>query len=144
MSQREPLTAQEKKRIYEAKLEGKTLEEAAAEVGCSVSCARKWWRRGRDEGLKGLRERPRGPARRGTLSRFDPRVARAALALKHRHPRWGADRVLVELGDDPELEGLRLPGRSRLAAFFKEQCPECVATRNTVRIDIWAPDEGTL
>ncbi|RLC83178.1 MAG: hypothetical protein DRI79_14220 [Chloroflexi bacterium] len=129
MGRREPLTEQEKERIYQAKLEGKTLEEAAAEVGCSVSCARKWWRRGRDEGLKGLRDRPRGPVRRGALSRFDPRVAEAALSFKRRHPRWGPDRVLVALRTDPKLQGLRLPSRSRLALFFQERCPECVAKR---------------
>jgi len=129
MGQREPLTEQERERIYRARLEGKTLEEAAAEVGCSISCARKWWRRGRDEGLKGLRDRPRGPARRGPLSRFDPRVAKAALSLKRRHPRWGPNRVLVALRVDPELQGLRLPSPSRLAVFFKARCPECVAPR---------------
>jgi len=129
MGRREPLTKEERERIYRAKLEGKTLEEAAAEVGCSLSCARKWWRRGRDEGLKGLRDRPRGPSRRGALSRFDPRVAETALSLKRRHPRWGPDRVLVELRADPNLQGLRLPSRSRLAVFFHEQCPECVAKR---------------
>ncbi len=35
MGRREPLTEEERERIYRAKLEGKTLEEAAAEVGCS-------------------------------------------------------------------------------------------------------------
>ncbi len=65
MGRREPLTEEERERIYRAKLEGKTLEEAAAEVGCSLSCARKWWRRGRDEGLKGLHNRPRGPSPTG-------------------------------------------------------------------------------
>lgn len=129
MGRRGPLTEQERERIYRAKLEGKTLEEAAAEVGCSVSCARKWWRRGRDEGLKGLRHRPRGPIRRGALSRFDPQIAEAALSLKRRHPRWGPDRVLAELRTAPNLQGLRLPGRSRLAVFFQEQCPEYVARR---------------
>ncbi|HHH42052.1 MAG TPA: hypothetical protein ENK56_08630 [Chloroflexi bacterium] len=129
MGRREPLTKEERERIYRAKLEGKTLREIAAEVGCSVSCARKWWRRGRDEGLKGLRDRRRGPTRRGSLSRFDPRIAEAALSLKRRHPRWGPDRVRVELRTDPNLRGLRLPSRSRLAVFFRQRCPEWVAKR---------------
>lgn len=100
MGQREPLTEQERERIDQAKLEGKTLATIAAEIGCSLSCARKWWRRGRDEGRKGLQNRPQGPIRRGPLSRFAPQVAEAALALKRRHPRWGPDRILAGLRTD--------------------------------------------
>ncbi len=112
-------------------IEGKSLEEMAEELHCSVSCVRKWWRQGRDEGLKGLHARHRGPIRRGILSRFDHRVVQTALTLKRRYPRWGADRVLVALRSAPELRGLPLPSRSRLAAFFKECCPECVAIRKS-------------
>ncbi|MDW7990611.1 MAG: helix-turn-helix domain-containing protein [Anaerolineae bacterium] len=129
MERREPLTEQERERIYQAKLEGKTLATIAAEIGCSLSCARKWWRKGRDEGRKGLQNRSRGPTPRGPLSRFAPPVAEAALAWKRRHPRWGPDRVLAQLRTDPSLQGLPLPSRSRLAVFFRERCPECVAQR---------------
>ncbi len=129
MSQREPLTAREREYIYRTKLQGKTLVEIAEALQCSVSCVRKWWRRARDAGLKGIQDRPRGPTRHGLLSRFDPRVAQAALATKRRHPRWGADRVLVALRADSALQGLRLPSRSRLALYFKAHCPECVAPR---------------
>lgn len=129
MGRREALTEEKRQQIYRAKLAGQTLSELAAALGCSLSCVRKWWRRGRDEGLKGLQDRPRGPTQRGLLSRFDPRVAEAALFLKRRHPRWGPDRVLVELRTDPHLQGLPLPSRSRLAVFFRQRCPECVAKR---------------
>ena len=127
MSNRPPLSQLEKEHIYGGKRKGHTLIELATEVDCSPGCARKWWRVGRDKGLEGLRARrgARGPA--GTLSHFDPRIAQVALALKREHRRWGADRVLVELEGHPEVKGLPLPGRSRLAAFFKERCPECVA-----------------
>jgi transposase len=129
MGNRRPLTLAEKERIYKGKLQGLSLSELAAEVGCSVHCARKWWRRGRNQGLEGLRapRKVRGPT--GTLSQFAPRVAEEALALKRGHPGWGADRVLVELRRNEEFNDLRLPGPSRLAHFFKERCPECVASR---------------
>ena len=119
-----PLSQAEKEGIYWGKLEGHTLPELAAEMGCSVYCARKWWRVGRDKGLEGLRAPRHSRGKTGTLSQFAPRIAEVALALKRGHRRWGADRVLVELKSDPELTGLRLPGRSRLAAFFKERCPD--------------------
>ncbi len=109
MGRREPLTEEERERIYRAKLEGKTLEEAAAEVGCSPSCARKWWRRGRNEGLKGLHNRPRGPSQRGPLSRFDPRIAEAALSLKRRHPRWGRTGCWPLYAPTPTSRGFTCP-----------------------------------
>jgi len=39
--------------------------------------------------------------------------------------------VLVELKRDERFRDLRLPCRSRLVAFFKAQCPECVAPRQS-------------
>ena len=129
MSNRPPLSQEEKERIYLGKLEGQTLPELAAEIGCSLECARKWWRVGRDKGLEGLRAPRRGRGCTGILSQFDPRVAEQALDYKRAHRRWGADRVLIELAQHPELKGVALPKHSRLAAFFKERCPECVAQR---------------
>lgn len=131
MSNRQALSQTEKEHIYQGKLQGQTLAEVAAEVGCSLVCARKWWRVGRDRGLAGLRTPRRGRGPTGTLSHFAPEVAEAALAYKRTHRRWGADRVLVEMKGDPVLTDLALPQRSRLAAFFKERCPECVAGRKT-------------
>jgi transposase InsO family protein len=129
MGNRLPLSQAEKEHIYWGKQAGHTLPQLAAEVGCSHECARKWWRVGRDKGLEGLRAPRRGRSSTGILLHFDPRVAEKALAHKRRHHPWGANRVLVELKCDPELTGLRLPGRSRLSVFFKERCPECVASR---------------
>lgn len=129
MGNRAPLSQAEKGRVYWGKQTGRTLAQLAAEIGCSLECARKWWRVGRDKGLEGLRAPRRGRGSTGTLSHFDPRVAEKALRHKRRHRGWGAKRVLVELENDPELAGLQLPGRSRLSHFFKERCPECVATR---------------
>jgi len=131
MANRVPLSQMEKERIYRGKLAGYTLPELAAEVGCSVECARKWWRTGRDKGLEGLRSPRRARGKTGILSQFDPQIAEVALTLKKAHPRWGGKRVLVELKAVPSLEGLRLPGSSRLADFFLEKCPDCVAPRQS-------------
>lgn len=129
MSNRPPLSQAEKERVYLGKLKGHSLPELAAEVGCSVICARKWWRMGHRRGVEGLRLPRRGRGRKGTLSRFDPRIADQALTYKRAHRRWGAKRVLLELSEQPELKVLTLPSPSRLAVFFKERCPECVAAR---------------
>ena len=126
MRTRAPLTKAEKERIYQGKLQGRTLPELAKELSCSVETVRKWWRRGRKGGLEGLSKSRRGRGVAGILSQFDVRIAEKAEVLKRQHRGWGADRVLIELGRDLELQGEKLPKRSRLAAFFKERCPECV------------------
>jgi transposase len=126
MGNRVPLSQVEKGRIYTGKLQGQTLRELAEELGCSVETVRKWWRKGRKIGIEGLKRQRQGRRATGTLSQYDPLVAQQAEAYKRQHRGWGADRVLIELGKDPQLAGLKLPKRSRLAAFFKERCPECV------------------
>jgi len=128
MGQPHPLTEAERQRIYEGRIQGKTIADIAQALDRSPAVIRKWWRRVRDEGVKGLRTRQRGPRAKGTLARFDPRISEMALKLKRDHPRWGADRVGIELRRDIHLEGLVLPSRSRLATFFKSRCPECVAS----------------
>jgi transposase-like protein len=126
MGQRVALTAAELERLYRGKLQGQTAAEIAHELQCSPACVRKWWQRAKRDGLQALQPRPPGPPPHGIVARTDPRLVAAALALKRRHTRWGADRVLLALQDDPQLASLRLPSRSRLAAFFKLACPECV------------------
>ncbi len=143
MANRAPLTLAEKESIYLGKLQGRTLSQLAAAVGCCTACARKFWRRGRDSGLEGLRAPRRGRSGSGILSRFDARVAALALALKRRHPRWGAKRILVELRRDAELGHLPLPSCSRLALFFHVRCPECVAKHTPRRGVVSRPQRVT-
>ena len=127
MSPHAPLSRSEREQIYQDKLAGETLAAIAAKLQCSLECVRKWWRSGRDTGLAGLRSVRRGRRKTGRLSRFAVRVSELALQHKHQHRGWGAKRVLVELGQEPQLTEVRLPKRSSLAAFFKECCPELLA-----------------
>jgi hypothetical protein len=53
-------------------------------------------------------------------------VVEKALDHKRQHKGWGAQRVRIELARDAGMQGLALPSRSRLSAFFKARCPECV------------------
>jgi transposase-like protein len=128
MSRRAPLTEAEKERLYQGKLQGETVAESAAALRCSPDCVRKWRKRLQRYGLAGLQTRGYGSPRQGALAFFSELVRQAALALKRAHRRWGPNRVRVELQGDPQFQGVPLPSRSRLAAFFKERCPECVAT----------------
>ncbi|MBI3978753.1 MAG: DDE-type integrase/transposase/recombinase, partial [Chloroflexi bacterium] len=123
-----PLTEAEKEHIFLARLDGRTLSAIAQDLGCSIACVRKWWRIGRRHGQDGLRAPRRGRRPRGILSEFAPQVVARALTVKQEHPRWGPNRVLVELGTAITLTGLALPSRSRLATFFRAHCPACVAS----------------
>lgn len=143
MAQGRPLSDAERERIYEGRSQGKTIPAIALELNRSEAVVRKWSRRIRAEGIQGLRSRRRGRQAVGVLGSFDPRVRQAALVLKRTHRRWGADRVLIELRRDPQLSGLALPSRSRLALFFKQQCPDCVAWRQPRRPAPTAPSQAT-
>ena len=94
MSERK-VSQTEREQIYLQKQTGQTLPQIAQALGLSVACVRKWWRRGRDEGLVGLVERKRGRPIAGVLSQFSPAVQQASLWLKREHKRWGANRVLL-------------------------------------------------
>ena len=129
MAQRSPLTVAEREAIYYGKLGGRRLRDLAEELSCSLSCARKWWRVGRDQGLDGLRRSRRKRAKTGALSRFDPLVAKRALHWKRLHPKRGPTRILADMEKDPILDGLVLPKRTALADFFRQACPELLQRR---------------
>lgn len=121
------LTQAERERIYLMKRAGHTISDIAQAFGVSPACVRKWWRRGRDLGMIGLLERKRGRPTLGALSQFSPEVQQVSLKLKRDHKRWGANRILIELQNDPLLTGLAFPSRSRLYAFFRQKCPDCLS-----------------
>jgi len=129
MPNRPPLTPAERQQIYRAKLRGCTRAEIAAELNCSVETVGKWWRLAREQGRSALAIIRRGRPATGILSHFAPSLIAQALSLKRANPRWGPARVLVELQQDPALQDLALPSRSRLAVLFKTECPECVGLR---------------
>ena len=131
MNPRPPLTQHEKERIYRGKQAGRKLTDLAQEIGCS----REWWRVGRKHGEVGLRAGRAHRGKTGALSQFDPELVAEAMQLKKAHPGWGADRVRVELAQLESLTGLALPSRSRLAALFKERCPEFLASHQPRRPD---------
>jgi hypothetical protein len=125
MSQR-TVSLSEREQIYLKKMAGQTLSQITQALGLSEACVRKWWRRGRDEGLLGLVERKRGRPAQGILSQFSTQVCQVSVKLKREHRRWGANRVLLEMRKDPTHVGLSLPSRSRLYAYFRQECPDCL------------------
>jgi transposase len=139
---RKKLTQAEREQIYLLKRSGQTILQIAEALNTSPACVRKWWRRGRDQGMYGLLERKRGRPIEGALSTFAHPVQQASLKLKREHKRWGANRVLIELQKDPALAGLAYPSRSRLYAFFHQECPECLSIW-TQHKDVPPPPQAT-
>ena len=133
MPKREPLSIEERTYIYHQKLQGVPLAAIAEQLGCSYYTARKWWRRGKAEGEQGLRQSRRGRPQRGALSTYPEALRDQIKALKCSHPRWGPDRILVELGEDPQWRNERLPSRSQVALYLKEACPEHVQRQRRER-----------
>lgn len=106
---------------------GATLKQIADELGCSVACVRKHWRRIRDGTKKALVAQERGTHRKGALCSVAEVVLDTVKRCKQEHPRWGADRLVAELhrlqveyGDDPVWAITHLPGRTQIARYLKE------------------------
>jgi hypothetical protein len=110
---------QERMEIVERSATGASDAGMAEVVGWSRWTERKWRRKGQAQGRSGLASRLGRPAS-GALSSFDPRIAQAVKALRAAQPGWGPTTLKLELGKDPHLTTLRLPSRSRIAAFLRE------------------------
>jgi hypothetical protein len=124
MSHRIALTVAQRESIYREKLDGHSIDELAQKHHCSESCARRWWRVGRDHGVDGLHQTRCARTGPGVLSAFDPIVAEHALLMKRLHPKRGATRILHDLVNEPDVVGHTIPKRSSLATFFHQVCPE--------------------
>jgi hypothetical protein len=112
------LTSAEREEIYLRKKKGENLQTSADELKISYECARKWWRRGKQEGLSGLMLRKRGRPVQGLLSQFTPEIRETSLSLKRKHKRWGAARILLEMQPMASLAEQKLPSRSHLYHIF--------------------------
>lgn len=125
---REALTVKEKALIQIRMEAGAKLREIADELGCSIMCIRKHWRRIRDKEKDALSAARRGTTRSGALAGFDALVVNEIKRCKQEHPAWGVDRVLAELkrlraeahAEDAEWSTLRFPGRTQLSLYFKK------------------------
>lgn len=111
---------QERMEIVERSNTGASDATVATAVGWSQWTVRKWRRKGQRQGRSGLASRMGRPAS-GALSSFDPCIAQAIKALRAAQPGWGPITIKLELGKDPHLTPLRIPSRSRIAAFLREE-----------------------
>jgi transposase len=78
-------------REYESELF--TMTELAAQYGVSPKTAYKWLARYAADGLRGLADRSRRPHTSPHATAEE--LVDAILALRRRHPRWGAKKLLA-------------------------------------------------
>jgi transposase-like protein len=100
--------------------EGESDPEIARAMTMSPSVVRQWRRKYQRSGRAGLVSRLGRPAK-GALSQSPAKVKAAVRAMRASHPGWGPDTIRTELEGDEALAKLKLPSRSRIAAFLKAQ-----------------------
>ena len=113
-------TFEERMEIGERWEAGQTDPEIAAAMGRRVPTVRKWWRKYQREGRLGLVSRMGRPAT-GALGQFPLEMRDAVHEMRERHSGWGAVTIRTELDDDRRFDGMKLPNRSRIAAFLKQE-----------------------
>jgi len=99
---------------------GQTDPEIAVAMGRPVATIRKWRRRYQQEGRSGLVSHMGRPPT-GALGQFPLEMRDAVREMRKRHPGWGPATIRVELEDDRRFDGMKLPDRSRIAAFLKQE-----------------------
>jgi len=113
-------TLEERLEIGKRAEAGQTDPEIAVAMGLSVWTVRKWRRKYQREGRSGLVSRMGRPAT-GALGQFPLAIRDTAREMREGHSGWGALTIRVELEDDPRFADKRLPSRSRIAAFLKQE-----------------------
>ena len=113
-------TLEERIEIGERWEAGQTDPEIATAMERSVWTVRKWRRKYQREERPGLSSRLGRPPS-GALGQFSPEMRDAVREMRDDHPGWGPLTIRVELEDDRRFAGMRLPSRSRIAAFLKQE-----------------------
>jgi transposase InsO family protein len=94
-----------------------TMTELAAQYGISRKTGYKWLERYAGEGVDGLRDQSRRPHRSPQAT--DPDLVARLLALRRRHPRWGAKKLLaIAARRDPRAEW---PSRSTVCTWLRQR-----------------------
>jgi len=113
-------TLEERKLVIRLANQGLSNRQIAQQIGRSPYTVRKWRRRHRDHGEKGLHS-SMGRPRKGTLSTFSVSLRQSLLMLRRIHPGWGPLSLLAALRANPDWKEKHLPSRSQIALFLKEQ-----------------------
>ncbi len=113
-------TLEERIAIAERTDTGQSVSEIAEALGRPQATIRKWRQRHRQGTRASLCSQMGRPAA-GALATVPSEMKDALLELREKHPGWGAQTLRLEIARDKRFTGLRLPSRSRIAAYLKER-----------------------
>jgi hypothetical protein len=99
---------------------GQKDPEIAVAMNLPVWTVRKWRRKYQKEGRSGLGSRM-GRPRTGALGQSPLELRDTVRDMRQVHPGWGPITIRMELEDMPYFTGLKLPSRSRIAAFLNQE-----------------------
>jgi transposase len=99
---------------------GQTDPQIAVAIGRPIPTVRKWRRKYQREGRSGLASRMGRPPT-GALGQFPLEMQDAVREMRESHSGWGPLTIRAELKDDQRFVGMRLPSRSRIAAFLRQE-----------------------
>lgn len=100
-------TLQDRVTMDQMSRQGYTASQIASEVRWAIPTVRKWRRRARRDGRKGLASKMGRPAT-GALSSYPVRLRETLRAWRAAHPGWGPKTLRAELEADERFEGQRL------------------------------------
>ena len=99
---------------------GRSSREIAQELGRPLATVRKWRGRYLRQGRTGLVSRMGRPAV-GALATASSALKTALRELRAQHPGWGPQTLRLEIAKEARFAGQKIPSRSRIAAYLKEQ-----------------------
>lgn len=121
MAQRGQMTTlAQRLEIGERSEAGQTDPEISEAMGRSVWTVRKWRRIYQREGRQGLASRMGRPPI-GALESFPPEIKETIRQMRQAHPSWDPQTIGAEMETDSRFTGQKLPSRSRIAAFLKQE-----------------------
>lgn len=112
-------TLEERVAIAEQAEAGRSSREIAIAMGCPIAKVQKWRQRYRCKGRAGLSSQMGRPAG-GALASVSAEMKAAILALREKHPGWGAQTIRLEVAQDERFAHQHIPSRARIAAFLQE------------------------
>ena len=113
-------TLEERVTIAERVDARQSSREISEELGRPLPTIRKWRQIYLREGRAGLSSQMGRPAA-GALATAPAEMKDAIFELREKHPGWGAPTLRLEIAKDKRFVGLRIPSRSRIAAYLKEK-----------------------
>lgn len=115
-----PTSLEERIEIGERWETGQNDPEIAKTMELSVWVVRKWRRKFQRDGRVGMSSKMGRPSA-GALSQSSSVTREKISILREDHSGWGPITILIELEKDPVFSEMKLPSRSRIAAYLKQE-----------------------